>query len=275
MAKLPVILGNLDVTIDNVAPDLSSKPSKLTLWSQYKRWELLLLRLDRLHCLQAVYLFSLSLSCFSLIDCVTSSYIPVKQFDVSEKSNIFFEVEEFVPCIAKCSQPFTIYNNHLYVYPKHLKYDSQKSFAKVFHLFCAVILLVYWCRNAGILHVLPLWRFLANFQPVYFRFAVCVCPKARNIAVCIEFRDSDEEEAVALKVKCMQENMRKNPPRIILSVRELMGYCCCSQCIYGRPGGPLFTKNAFASVLHHQQNPEFYDEVSTLYLTFKRKKKSL
>ncbi|XP_030614171.1 dedicator of cytokinesis protein 9 isoform X4 [Archocentrus centrarchus] len=139
MAKLPVILGNLDVTIDNVAPDLSN--------------------------------------------CVSSSYIPVKQFDVSEKSSIFFEVEEFVPCIAKCSQPFTIYNNHLYVYPKHLKYDSQKSFAK-----------------------------------------------ARNIAVCIEFRDSDEEEAVALK------------------------------CIYGRPGGPLFTKNAFASVLHHQQNPEFYDE---------------
>lgn len=33
------------------------------------------------------------------------------------------------------------------------------------------------------------------------------------------------------------------------------------QCIYGRPGGPLFTKNAFAAVLHHQQNPEFYDEV--------------
>uniref|UniRef100_A0A4W6G3G6 Dedicator of cytokinesis 9 n=1 Tax=Lates calcarifer TaxID=8187 RepID=A0A4W6G3G6_LATCA len=139
MAKLPVILGNLDVTIDSVAPDLTN--------------------------------------------CVTSSYIPVKQFDTSEKTNIFFEVEEFVPCIAKCSQPFTIYNNHLYVYPKHLKYDSQKSFAK-----------------------------------------------ARNIAVCIEFKDSDEEEAVSLK------------------------------CIYGRPGGPLFTKNAFAAVLHHQHNPEFYDE---------------
>lgn len=55
----------------------------------------------------------------------------MKQFDVSEKASIFFEVEEFVPGIAKCSQPFTIYNNHLYVYPKHLKYDSQKSFAKV------------------------------------------------------------------------------------------------------------------------------------------------
>ncbi|XP_034429857.1 dedicator of cytokinesis protein 9-like isoform X12 [Hippoglossus hippoglossus] len=139
MAKLPVILGNLDVTIDSVAPDLTN--------------------------------------------CVTSSYIPVKQFEFGEKSSVFFEVEEFVPYIAKCSQPFTIYNNHLYVYPKHLKYDSQKSFAK-----------------------------------------------ARNIAVCIEFKDSDEEEAVSLK------------------------------CIYGRPGGPLFTKNAFAAVLHHQQNPEFYDE---------------
>uniref|UniRef100_A0AAQ4PI51 Dedicator of cytokinesis 9 n=1 Tax=Gasterosteus aculeatus aculeatus TaxID=481459 RepID=A0AAQ4PI51_GASAC len=146
MAKLPVILGNLDVTIDNVAPDLTN--------------------------------------------CVTSSYIPVKQFEVSEKTSIFFEVEEFVPCIAKCSQPFTIFNNHLYVYPKHLKYDSQKSFAK-----------------------------------------------ARNIAVCVEFKDSDEEEAVSLKVNSQIF------PRI-----------------YGRPGGPLFTKNAFAAVLHHQQNPEFYDE---------------
>ncbi|CAL8322032.1 unnamed protein product [Merluccius merluccius] len=139
MAKLPVILGNLDVTIDNVAPDLTN--------------------------------------------CVTSSYIPVKSFDISEKASIFFEVEEFVPSIAKCSQPFTIYNNHLYVYPRHLKYDSQKSFAK-----------------------------------------------ARNIAVCIEFKDSDEEDALPLK------------------------------CIYGRPGGQLFTKNAFAAVLHHQNNPEFYDE---------------
>nr|XP_015218956.1 PREDICTED: dedicator of cytokinesis protein 9 isoform X8 [Lepisosteus oculatus] len=140
MSKLPVILGNLDITIDSVAPDITNG--------------------------------------------VTSSYIPVKPFENNGKANVFFEVEEFVPCIAKCSQPFTTYNNHLYVYPKHLKYDSQKSFAK-----------------------------------------------ARNIAVCIEFKDSDEEDAQALK------------------------------CIYNRPGGPLFVKNIFAAVLHHQQNPEFYDEI--------------
>ncbi|XDV31161.1 hypothetical protein PO909_033913 [Leuciscus waleckii] len=139
MAKLPVILGNLDVTVDNVAPDLTN--------------------------------------------CVTPSYLPLRQTDGVERGRLVFEVEEFVPSIAKCSQPFTIYNNHLYVYPRHLKYDSQKSFTK-----------------------------------------------ARNIALCVEFRDSDEEDALPLK------------------------------CIYGRPGGPLFCKKAFAAVLHHQQSPEFYEE---------------
>ncbi|XP_032878969.1 dedicator of cytokinesis protein 9 isoform X12 [Amblyraja radiata] len=140
MSKLPVILGNLDITIDNVTPDFPS--------------------------------------------CLNSSYIPVKHFENSSKVLVTHEVEEFFPCTAKLSQPFTIYNNHLYVYPKHLKYDSQKSFAK-----------------------------------------------ARNIAVCLEFRDSDEEESQPLK------------------------------CIYGRPGGSVFTKWAFSVVLHHHHNPEFYDEV--------------
>uniref|UniRef100_A0A8C4HNY7 Dedicator of cytokinesis 9b n=1 Tax=Dicentrarchus labrax TaxID=13489 RepID=A0A8C4HNY7_DICLA len=140
MAKLPVLLGNLDVTIDSVAPDVTN--------------------------------------------CVTSSYIPVRNFEGNGPGSALLEVEEFVPCIAKCSQPCTVYKNHLYVYPKHLKYDGQKSFAK-----------------------------------------------ARNIAVCIEFKDSDEDEAQPLK------------------------------CIYGRPGAPLFVKHAYAAVLHHQQNPEFYDEI--------------
>ncbi|KAM6909379.1 dedicator of cytokinesis protein 11 isoform 2-T2 [Xenentodon cancila] len=55
--------------------------------------------------------------------------------------------------------------------------------------------------------------------------------KARNIAVCIQFRDSDEEGAAPLK------------------------------CIYGKPGDSLFTSSAYAAVLHHNQSPEFYDEV--------------
>ncbi|OXB57345.1 hypothetical protein ASZ78_001422 [Callipepla squamata] len=55
--------------------------------------------------------------------------------------------------------------------------------------------------------------------------------KARNITVCIEFKSSDEEGAKPLK------------------------------CIYGKPGGPLFTTAAYTAVLHHSQNPDFYDEV--------------
>uniref|UniRef100_A0A4X2M111 Dedicator of cytokinesis 9 n=1 Tax=Vombatus ursinus TaxID=29139 RepID=A0A4X2M111_VOMUR len=32
-------------------------------------------------------------------------------------------------------------------------------------------------------------------------------------------------------------------------------------CIYGRPGGPVFTRSSSAAVLHHHQNPELYDEI--------------
>ncbi|KAM4020947.1 dedicator of cytokinesis protein 11 isoform 2-T2 [Anomaloglossus baeobatrachus] len=116
-------------------------------------------------------------------NCVTSSYIPMRPYD-KETQKIAVEVEEFVPEVTKYCYPFTTYRNHLYVYPLHLKYDSQKSFAK-----------------------------------------------ARNIAVKIEFRDIDEPDAPALK------------------------------CIYGKPGGPVFTTNAYAVVLHHNQSPEFYDEI--------------
>uniref|UniRef100_A0A7N6AXM4 Dedicator of cytokinesis 10 n=1 Tax=Anabas testudineus TaxID=64144 RepID=A0A7N6AXM4_ANATE len=117
-------------------------------------------------------------------NCVTSSYIPVKPFEELSKHQPTVEVEEFVQDTTKFTQPHRVYKNHIYVYPKHLKYDSQKSFAK-----------------------------------------------ARNIAVYVEFRSSDEEVAKPLK------------------------------CIYGKPGGPVFTTAACSIVLHHSQNPDFYDEV--------------
>lgn len=67
---------------------------------------------------------------FPIIDCITSSYVPLKPFE-KNCQNITVEVEEFVPEMTKYCYPFTIYKNHLYVYPLQLKYDSQKSFAKV------------------------------------------------------------------------------------------------------------------------------------------------
>uniref|UniRef100_A0A674CA70 Dedicator of cytokinesis 10 n=1 Tax=Salmo trutta TaxID=8032 RepID=A0A674CA70_SALTR len=117
-------------------------------------------------------------------NCVTSSYVPVKPFEDCSQHQATVEVEEFVQDSTKFTQPHHVYKNHVYVYPRHLKYDSQKSFAK-----------------------------------------------ARNLAVYVEFRSSDEEVAKPLK------------------------------CIYGKPGGPVFTTAACSTVLHHSQNPDFYDEV--------------
>lgn len=69
----------------------------------------------------------------SLPDCVTASYIPIKPFEKSCE-DIAVEVEELVPEVVKYCYPFTVYKNHLYVYPLHLKYENQKVFAKVSNL---------------------------------------------------------------------------------------------------------------------------------------------
>ncbi|XP_077011409.1 dedicator of cytokinesis protein 10 isoform X12 [Tamandua tetradactyla] len=119
-----------------------------------------------------------------LPNCVTSSFIPVKPFNVAAQPEPTVEVEEFVHDSTKYCRPYRVYKNQIYIYPKHLKYDSQKCFNK-----------------------------------------------ARNITVCIEFKSSDEEGAQPIK------------------------------CIYGKPGGPLFTSAAYTAVLHHSQNPDFSDEV--------------
>lgn len=65
-------------------------------------------------------------------DCVTSSYVPVRPFEEPSKHQPTVEVEEFLQESTKFTQPHRVYRNRIYVYPKHLKYDSQKSFAKVF-----------------------------------------------------------------------------------------------------------------------------------------------
>ncbi|XP_074924639.1 dedicator of cytokinesis protein 10 isoform X5 [Chelonoidis abingdonii] len=128
----------------------------------------------------------IAVNCFPLEhpNCVTSSFIPIKPFYNTEEHQPTVEVEEFVQESTKYSRPYRVYKNQIYIYPKHLKYDSQKCFSK-----------------------------------------------ARNITVCIEVKSSDEEGAKPMK------------------------------CIYGKPGGPLFTTAAYTAVLHHSQNPDFYDEV--------------
>ena len=62
---------------------------------------------------------------------VSSSLMAVKPFPDPPEQGPSFEVEEFVPSVGDCSNPYVSYVNHLFVYPKNLKYDSQKSFTKV------------------------------------------------------------------------------------------------------------------------------------------------
>lgn len=64
-------------------------------------------------------------------DCVTSSFIPIKPFNDIKEHPPTVEVEEFVQESTKYSQTYRVYKNQIYIYPKHLKYDSQKCFNKV------------------------------------------------------------------------------------------------------------------------------------------------
>lgn len=68
-----------------------------------------------------------------LLGMLTSSLLPVRPFDDPLKTQIVTrEVEEFVPEEGgESAFPFTTYVNHLYIHPRSLKYDSQKTFAKV------------------------------------------------------------------------------------------------------------------------------------------------
>lgn len=64
-------------------------------------------------------------------NCVTSSFIPIKPFHNVKEHQPTVEVEEFVQESTKYSRPYRVYKNQIYIYPKHLKYDSQKHFNKV------------------------------------------------------------------------------------------------------------------------------------------------
>lgn len=66
--------------------------------------------------------------CF--LDCLTPSLVPVLPFPEPPTHPISYEAEEFLPENSS-SYPYTTYTNTLYVYPLHLKYDTQKCFAKV------------------------------------------------------------------------------------------------------------------------------------------------
>jgi hypothetical protein len=68
---------------------------------------------------------------FTITDTLTSGLVPVKPFLDPPSEGPTFEVEEFMPESASLCSTFDYFLNHLYIYPLALKYDSQKTFAKV------------------------------------------------------------------------------------------------------------------------------------------------
>lgn len=152
-------------------------------------------------------------------DTVTSSYVPVKPFEDSCE-RVSVEVEEFLPEEAKYNYPFTTYKNQLYVYPQQLKYDNQKTFTKVCKSQWSWIKrlpVVTVGLDEGLVYVLSLpewstyyWSDVVGDSHSHWLFALLLTltlmfpsRQARNIAACIQFRDTDEEGAAPLKVSCV------------------------------------------------------------------------
>ena len=109
------------------------------------------------------YLLTIIISAHSCADVVSAALVPVKPFPDPPESSPTLEIEEFVPQDGKFASPFAVYKNHLYVYPKNLKYDSQKVFAKV----C----MICKCSNALIV-------FLALFKWVELDMLLLLLKKA-------------------------------------------------------------------------------------------------
>ena len=82
-------------------------------------------------------------------DVYSTSFLPVRPLPECQEVTPTIEVDEFLPSQGESSHPFAVYKHHLYVYPKNLKYDSQKVYAKVRPL--NELFHVKWC------HILLSW----------------------------------------------------------------------------------------------------------------------
>lgn len=80
------------------------------------------------------------------LDTLTSSLVPLIPFPIPPKCEPTLEIEQFPTSIASNCSPYTTYVNHLYVFPKSLKYENQKAFTKV-SVFFLFIYLFFVCLN--------------------------------------------------------------------------------------------------------------------------------
>lgn len=69
---------------------------------------------------------------------LTPSLVPVRPFPYPPNVEPTFEVEEFPSEVASDGYPFMSYTNNFYVFPKSLKYDTQKHFTKARNIACVI-----------------------------------------------------------------------------------------------------------------------------------------
>ncbi|GFY79358.1 dedicator of cytokinesis protein 9 [Trichonephila inaurata madagascariensis] len=69
---------------------------------------------------------------------LTTSLVPLVPFPIPPKCEPTIEIEQFPTGVASCCNPYVTYTNHLYIFPKSLKYDGQKTFTKARNIVCSV-----------------------------------------------------------------------------------------------------------------------------------------
>ncbi|KAB7505571.1 Dedicator of cytokinesis protein 9 [Armadillidium nasatum] len=74
----------------------------------------------------------------TLPNSVTSALEPVKPFPNPPTHEPTFEVQEFLRSKVDFIHPYISFCNHLYLYPKFLNYENQKSFSRARNLVCMV-----------------------------------------------------------------------------------------------------------------------------------------
>lgn len=159
-SKLTVIPGNMKISVESIQ------------------------ELPNSECPLEIALLSSLIRVCSLLDCLTTTLMPLKPFPMPPPGPPSLEVTEFTCTPDRDLHPFTTFVNHLFLYPLCLSFDSQKLFSR-----------------------------------------------ARNIAVLIELRDSDNDAAKPIP------------------------------CIYGRPGQSTFLTRISCPVLHHNTVPTWQEEI--------------
>ncbi|GIY02465.1 hypothetical protein CDAR_369792 [Caerostris darwini] len=106
----------------------------LRLLSDFKKPE----KLKHLTIIPGSFKFSMQLLKEVPANSLTTSLVPLVPFPIPPKCEPTIEIQQFPTNVASSCNPYVTYTNHLYIFPKSLKYDSQKTFTKARNIVCTV-----------------------------------------------------------------------------------------------------------------------------------------